>query len=125
RCGTVRAYLRRVIVRGMWIPALCLTVAGAGCRGKHQKVYIEDDRTQNEALPASAFRMGDPAANRQLVGGFYSVEGKSWRWTARDFVISFRTPPEATTRGATVALEFVVPDVVIQKLATVRLAAAV
>lgn len=104
---------------------MCLALAGTACRGKHQKVYIEDDDKQDESLPLTHFQMGDPAATRQLVGGFYSVEGKSWRWTARDFVISFRTPPDATRRGALVSLEFVVPDIVIQKLSTVHLAAAV
>ena len=115
-----RRYLRHICV-----PAVCLALSGTACRGKHQKVYIEDDDKQGEALPVSAFKMGDSAATRQLVGGFYSVEGASWRWTARDFVISFRTPPDATRRGAIASLEFVVPDIVIQKLSTVRLVAAV
>lgn len=118
-----RRYLRRVMVPAMCIPAICLALSGIACRGKHQKVYIEDEK--DDALPVSAIKMGDPAASRQLVGGFYSVEGKSWRWTARDFVISFRTPPEATRRGASVSFDFVVPDVVIQKLSSVHLAAAV
>jgi hypothetical protein len=117
--------LRRFVVPAMCVAAICLALSGTACRGKHQKVYIEDDEKQDEALPVSALKMGDPAAGRQLLGGFYSVEGKSWRWTARDFVISFRTPPEAARRGATASLEFSVPDVVIQKLSTVRLAAAV
>lgn len=120
RFQTTRRYLRHVC-----IPAICLVLAGTACRGKHQKVYIEDDEKADDALPVSAFKMGDPAASRQLIGGFYSVEGKSWRWTARDFVISFRTPPGATTRGAIASLEFVVPDVAIQKLSAVHLAAAV
>jgi hypothetical protein len=122
---TTRRCLRRVAIPAMCVPAICLVLTGTACRGKHQKVYIEDDEKQDEAQPVSAFKMGDPAASRQLVGGFYSVEGKSWRWTARDFVVSFRTPPDATRRGATASLEFVVPDIVIQKLSTVRLAAAV
>jgi hypothetical protein len=114
-----RRYLRRSC-----ISAVFLALAGTACRGKHQKVYIEDDKS-DETLPVSAFKMGDSAGTRQLLGGFYSVEGKSWRWTARDFVISFRTPPDATRRGAIASLEFVIPDIVIQKLSTVRLAAAV
>ena len=116
---TTRRYLRYI-----GAPAIWLALSGTACRGKHQKVYIEDD-TQDQALPFPAFKMGDPAASRQLVGGFYSIEAKTWRWTARDFVISFRTPSEATRRGATLSFEFVVPDVMIQKLSTVRLAAAV
>jgi len=116
---TIRRYLRHICV-----PVMGLALSGTACRGKHQKVYIEDDK-QDEALPVSAFKMGDPLASRQLVGGFYSVEGRSWRWTARDFVISFRTPADATRRGAIASLEFVVPNIVIQKLSSVRLAAAV
>lgn len=117
--GAARRYLRHICV-----PAICLALVGTACRGKHQKVYIEDDEP-DESLPVSAFHMGDPAASRQLVGGFYTLEAKTWRWTARDFVISFRTPPEATHRGATLSFEFMVPDVVIQKLSGIRLAAAV
>jgi hypothetical protein len=69
--------------------------------------------------------MNEPAASRQLVGGFYSLEGQTWRWTKRDFVISFKTPPEAARRGAVASLDFVIPDSVIQKLSSVQLAAAV
>lgn len=114
----------RRYLRHMCVPAICLALSGTACRGKHQKIYIEDDE-KDGALPVSAFRMGDPAADRQLVGGFYSLEAKSWRWTAQDFAISFRTPSEATRRGATLSFEFVIPDVAIQKLSSVRLAAAV
>ncbi len=105
------------------IPAICLALSATACRGKHEKVYIEDD--EKDAMPASAFSMGDPAAARQLTGGFYGVEGKSWRWTAQNFVISFRTPADAASRGANLSFDLVVPDVVIQKLSNIRLAAAV
>lgn len=105
------------------VPALCLALACTACRGKHEKVIIEDD--DSAAQPLSAFKMSDRAAARQLVGGFYSLEGNSWRWTARDFVISFRTPPGATKRGANVSVNLMVPEIVTQKLGAVRLAAAI
>jgi len=110
--------------RYICVPAICLALQGTGCRGKHQKVYIEDDE-KDQQLPAAGFKMGDPAASRQLVGGFYGVEGKAWRWTALDFVISFRTPPEAAQRGAVLSFDLVIPDVVIQKLSNIRLAASI
>jgi hypothetical protein len=118
--GNIRPRLRPIC-----IAALCAALAGIACRGKHQRVYIEDDAPESTAQPVSAFKMNDPAASRQLVGGFYSLEGQTWRWTKRDFVISFKTPPEATRRGAVASFDFVIPDIVIQKLSSVQLAAAV
>jgi hypothetical protein len=118
--GNIRPHLRPLCVA-----ALCAAFAGTGCRGKHQKVFIEDDAPESKTQPVSAFKMNDPAASRQLVGGFYSLEGQTWRWTKRDFVISFKTPPEATRRGAVASFDFAIPDIVIQKLSTIHLAAAV
>ena len=33
--------------------------------------------------------MNDPETGKQLVSGFYGLEGNSWRWTARQFVVMF------------------------------------
>lgn len=109
---------------------LCAMLVGSiaalsACHGRHEKVYIEDDEKESAARLVSAFKMYEPAAARQLVGGFYSLESNSWRWTARDFVIDFKTPPAAATRGATLSFDFVIPDVLIQKVPNVHLAAAI
>jgi hypothetical protein len=120
RWKRIRPYLL-----GLRVAVLCAALVGAACHGRHEKVFIEDDAPETGAQPVSVFKMNDPAASRQLVGGFYSLEGQTWRWTKQDFVISFKTPPEAARRGAVASFDFVIPDVEIQKLSTVQLAAAV
>ena len=37
----------------------------------------------------SRLKMSDPETGKQLVSGFYALEGNSWRWTARRFVVMF------------------------------------
>jgi len=118
--------LRAIPRRSLIIPlAFVLLVSGA-CRGKHSRTTV-----QNEEAPeggpriASTFKVGDPAATAQLLRGFYGLEGDgAWRWTAGSFAVLLRPPLTAAQHGATVALSFSVPDVVIQKLGPVTLTAS-
>ncbi len=110
-------------LRACAILAVSLTAVSA-CH-RQERVYIEDDDTDSASTLVSSFKMYEPAASRQLMGGFYDLEANSWRWTARDFVIDFKTPPLAATRGATLSFSFVIPDVVIRKVPAFQLAAAV
>ena len=72
----------------------------------------------------STVRMNDAQAERQLIRGFYPIEGGAWRWTARTFAVAFRPPEGAASNGATLVLEFNIPDVAIQALKGVRISAS-
>lgn len=67
--------------------------------------------------------MNDAAAAPQLLSGFYAVENKAWRWTSGKFSVSLPTPP-AAQNGATVALSLTVPDVIVQKVGKIKVAAS-
>jgi hypothetical protein len=69
--------------------------------------------------------MNDPKAGAQLVRGFYGIESNSWRWTAGKFAARFHVPPTGASAGATVTLNFVLPESAIQQLGHLTLTAAV
>ena len=101
-------------------------MALAGCRGKHQRVAVQNEEPP-EGGPriASAFKMTDAYAQEQLLHGFYGVEGGAWRWTAGKFTVLLRPPLTSAQHGATLTLAFSIPDVVIQKLDKLTLTASV
>jgi hypothetical protein len=101
------------------IAMACLIVAVPGCRKPAGGTV--DDR----APFASAFRMNDPRAQRQLVSGLYNVENGAWRWTAGKFSLSLQPPPGSETKGAKLALKLNVPDSAIKQLNILTLSAKV
>jgi hypothetical protein len=74
---------------------------------------------------ASTVQMGDPRAAGQLISGFYDIEENAWRWTGKQFVVELGTPLGAAGRGATLQLQFTIPQVVIEKNGSVTLSASV
>jgi len=106
------------------IAALLLTLSVA-CTGKHNRVTVQNEEPDTARILVSSVRMGDPKAGSQLLSGFYAVENNSWRWTARKFSVLLRTPLTAAQSGAIVTLSFTVPDVVIQKLKNIMIAASI
>ena len=74
---------------------------------------------------ASSIRMGDSKLESQLVSGFYPVEQGAWRWTAKQFTVVLKVPFGAAQHGGTLEFNLTVPQVVIDKLKTVSLAASV
>jgi hypothetical protein len=106
------------------IGALVLTLTGVACRGKHNAVAVQNEEDASPRM-ASTLRMNDPKAAVQLLSGFYPVEGGAWRWTAGKFSVLLRTPPGAAQQGATVTLDFTIPEVVIQKSKDITLTASV
>ncbi len=71
----------------------------------------------------AAVGMADPEVTNQLISGFYSLEENKWRWTAREFCITF---PGATEKKIhTLTLQLFIPDTQIQKMGHVTLAADV
>jgi hypothetical protein len=82
--------------------------------------------TQSASAPmASNISMGDVSYSSQLLRGFHGVESNAWRWTQKDFAVALGAPTGSEHNGATLALRFSVPEVVIQKLKTVTLSASV
>ena len=98
-------------------------------------LFWEDRMTEPEAFDlyqcvrdsdlaaASAIGMGDPVAEKQLLGGFYGAEANAWRWTARRFSVLLKTPGGAEQAGAQLRLRGMIPAVQIQRLGPMTLTA--
>jgi hypothetical protein len=100
-----------------------LALAPLGCK-QARKVQVQ--QTVEEApRVASVIHMGDAKAETQLVSGFYGIEGNAWRWAARQFTVILRPPFGASQRGGTLQLNLTIPQVVIDKLKTLSLTAAI
>jgi hypothetical protein len=103
--------------------AAALALAPAACK-RPSKVQVQETVEEGPHM-ASALKMGDPKVETQLISGFYAIEGGAWRWTARQFTAVLKTPFGASQRGGSLELDLTVPQVVIDKLKTVSLTAAV
>ena len=102
------------------VPALVL--APAGCkRKKRRPVAVEEEQVGLMTMVHAA----DTRAAMQLVRGFHSVEQNAWRWTAGAFTVTLKPPAGAAQKGAMLTFKFVVPEVVINKVGPVTLAASV
>jgi hypothetical protein len=75
--------------------------------------------------PVSVVNVADPSTAKQLVGGFYKIEAKSWRWTSRQFIVSLLPPPGSEQKGAKLNLHFFIPDDQIAKLGPMTLNAEI
>lgn len=70
--------------------------------------------------------MNDPDISKQLVSGFYGLEGNSWRWTARQFVVTFPGFREVDMRRQhSLRLSVFVPEGQIKQLGSLTLNADV
>jgi branched-subunit amino acid transport protein len=70
---------------------------------------------------ASFINAADPDHAVQLLAGFYGVEMKAWRWTAKKFSVALKPPPGSQHEGATLNLSLYVPPIQIQMLGPVTL----
>ena len=96
---------------------LTLAFAPLGCKRKQA--------AQEAPGMASTVHMGDPETAPQLISGFYGIEQSAWRWTGRRFSVVLRTPSGAAQKGATLQLRLTVPPVIVEKLKTISLSAAI
>jgi len=96
---------------------LTLALAPLGCKRK----------PAGQAAPglASTVHMGDPQTATQLIAGFYGIEQNAWRWTGRRFSLMLRPPFGASQKGGTLRLRLTVPPVIVEKLKTISLSAAI
>lgn len=104
--------------------ALVLALAGASCKGERNRVSVQNEEQGTPRL-VSLVRMNDAQASPQLLNGFYGVENNAWRWTAGRFTAVLRVPSGAAVAGATLSVNFVIPELVIQKLGSVTLRASI
>lgn len=107
--------------RQLLIPTLAL--CAAACRKSEGN--LSDFTEEEPAHLSSQIHMADPRVASQLLSGWYQVEGNAWRWTARNFAAVLRPPPGSSSLGATLRFSLTVPDVIVQHLNSVTLAAAV
>jgi hypothetical protein len=63
----------------------------------------------------SVVEMSNPAALPQLVRGFWKLEANSWRWASKHFRVVLQAPAGASSRGATLELNFTLPKDVMEK----------
>jgi hypothetical protein len=122
------------------ILTLALIVAGAACKGKHNRVTVQNEedtappsaRSADTATTArsaetamtSLVHMSDTNAPAQLLSGFYGLENGSWRWTSGKFSVLLRTPPGAG-QGGVVTFAFSIPEVAIQRLKSIAITASI
>jgi hypothetical protein len=103
-----------------------LVLALAGCNRAHKVTVVETvEETPDKTGIPIAINMGDPKQEKQLVSGFYAIEAKSWRWTAKDFTVSLRPPAGSAAQGATLIFALSIPQVTVDKLKSVTLSASI
>ena len=90
---------------------------------KRKKVNVGTDEETPRMM--SSLNLGDPKVEPQLVRGLHGIEAASWRWTEKQFTVALRPPFGAAQRGAKLTVKLTVPQVTIDKLKTISLAAAV
>ena len=104
---------------------LTLAVTATACKGKHNRVTVQNEEGDTAPQMASLVRMNDPKSSAQMLSGFYGLENNSWRWTAGKFSVLLHTPPGTAAQGGVVTFAFSLPDVVIQRLKSVAITASV
>src|SRR5947207_3354169 len=109
--------MRRLILAA----ALSILTLAVACKSKPKTVVPV---TEEEAPSlASTISVAEPRTAGQLLRGFYGLEQGAWRWTQGKFAVVLRPPREAAQKGATLRLNFSVPEPVLAKLKSVTLTA--
>ena len=102
----------------------CLLALSGGCKRREQKIRVQQT-DEDTATMASVIQMGDPKVAMQLLSGFYNIESNTWRWTMGKFAVALRPPLNASVKGATLHLKFVLPEAVLSKIKTTSISAKV
>jgi hypothetical protein len=103
-----------LLAAALWAPVGC-----------HRKKATESATVEEAPRVASTVHTGDPKSAPQLLSGFYDIENGAWRWTGKQFTVELGVPFGAGQKGATLELDFSIPDVAIAKSKTLTLAASV
>lgn len=100
-----------------------LLLLSVGCKQKRKWAIPEPIGEQS--FFASSIKVTDPGSAVQLLSGFYLVE-ETWCWTKKDFSVALGRPGTAAKeKGTRIVLAFAVPELVIQKLKSIKLYAVV
>jgi hypothetical protein len=103
---------------------LALALAPLGCKREPKTAKVIAAEGEAPAL-ASTVRTSEISQEPQLLDGFYSIEGNSWRWTAKQFRVVLRPPIGAGQSGATLDMALTVPQVAIDHAKSLTLSASV
>ena len=118
----IENFSSRRLVTGVLLLAVCLLPGG--CKRRDKKIRVQQT-DEDSATLASVIQMGDPKAAPQLLKGFYNIESNTWRWTMGKFAVALRPPLNASVKGATLHLKFVIPEAVLSKIKTTSISAKV
>ena len=105
------------------VPAVGLCALAMACQ-RPDPIRLEPTFEEPAAL-VSMIRISDPSTSGQLLRGFYPLEANAWRWAGPRFAVTLGTPPGARQNGARLTLVFHLPDVSIEKLKEMTIAAKV
>jgi hypothetical protein len=99
-----------------------ILLALTGCKNE-DRLHVET----NEGAPrlASMLAMSDPKAPTQLLDGWYGLEDKAWRWTSGHFAVLLRPPTGSAQSGATLKLQFSIPQALIDRVKTTSITATI
>jgi hypothetical protein len=114
-------------MRRLALLVVLLLLELAACKHKPSSSASGADlkTASQNVVELSVVKMSDPAAEPQVVRGVYGVESGSWRWTASKFAVKLRPPDGSAQTGATLQLQFSLPDVIVNKVGPVTLSASV
>ena len=90
---------------------ITIAVCCALFSGCNRSEPVNLQHTVEEPKPlASVLRVNDPSISGQLLSGFGAVEANSWRWVGPNFAVALGVPPGIAASGASVVLDFSLPD---------------
>ena len=69
--------------------------------------------------------MANRHTDNQLISGFYTLESGAWRWTGKTFKVRLGVSQQVATSGGELVLQGVFPDVAVQHLGSVTIAARI
>jgi hypothetical protein len=98
--------------------AAALLLAVPACKHKSGGTIEESHRM------ASSVRFSDPSTAGQLTSGFYGLEAKAWRWSARQFAVTLRPPARSAQQGAVLIVHGTLPASSLAKLGPMTLTAS-
>ena len=109
---------RLTVARAAALGILTAALALPGCSTKKKEAESKQPASAAvvDAPLASVVDTGDPAHEKQLLGGFYGIENQSWRWAAKSFSVKLRPLKGSDQAGAKLDLKFVIPEVMFRRV---------
>lgn len=113
--------MRRLTRRALM--ALPVTAGLMACRREYHPNPAATIEEPDHFVPYIQF--SDPIASQQILTGFHSLEGGSWRWAMQNFSVALAPPDHAATQPVQLEMKFVWPENLAQELKTVTIRARV